>query len=462
MLEKDRGQRLGLAGLQLIIIFISALLTAAVPHTHLEESGIIVICIIHLAVFFAIEADRDYYRRGYLEEFREGLRYSFAMLLTLAFFSFMLEENFIISRRGIIYFTLLNTVGFYLFNIAIRSYYRTVGYKSGQVKCVFMISESDRVEEHIRHFKESGDWTARLIGVGLADWREEVQPIVKDPSLVVLAPHQLMEYMTKSVVDEVFISLPYEKYDIKSIVYQFELMGLDVSVNLTAFDYASIGSRRVGNLSGFSVMTFSSKLYKYSHLLAKRCLDIAGSLVGLFVCGLAALFLVPKIKADGGPAIFVQERVGKNGRIFKFYKFRSMRPDAEEIKKELMSQNMMNGLMFKMDDDPRITDIGRFIRKTSLDELPQFYNVLKGDMSLVGTRPPTLDEYEKYSPEQKRRLSFKPGITGLWQVSGRSEIKDFDDIVKLDVAYINTWTIWSDIKILIKTIKVVLMKDGAK
>ena len=161
-------------------------------------------------------------------------------------------------------------------------------------------------------------------------------------------------------------------------------------------------------------------------------------------------------------AIFAQDRVGENGRIFKFYKFRSMCVDAEEIKKNLMAQNQMSGGMFKMDNDPRITKIGHFIRKTSLDELPQFWNVLKGDMSLVGTRPPTVDEYEKYTPEQKRRLSFKPGITGLWQVSGRSEITDFDEVVKLDVAYMDGWTIWRDIQILLKTIKVVVMKDGAK
>ena len=136
--------------------------------------------------------------------------------------------------------------------------------------------------------------------------------------------------------------------------------------------------------------------------------------------------------------------------------------EAEQRKQELLAQNTMQGGMFKVDDDPRITPIGRFIRKTSLDELPQFWNVLMGDMSLVGTRPPTVDEYEKYTPEQKRRLSFKPGITGLWQVSGRSEIKDFNEVVKLDVAYIDDWTIWKDIEILLKTVKVVFMRDGAK
>ena len=122
----------------------------------------------------------------------------------------------------------------------------------------------------------------------------------------------------------------------------------------------------------------------------------------------------------------------------------------------------MHGGMFKMDNDPRITPIGRFIRKTSLDELPQFYNMLVGDMSLVGTRPPTVDEFEKYTPSQKRRLSFKSGITGLWQVSGRSNITNFDEVVRLDVEYIDNWSIWSDIKILLKTIFVVFKKEGSK
>ncbi|CXG01896.1 glucosyl-1-phosphate transferase [Streptococcus pneumoniae] len=168
------------------------------------------------------------------------------------------------------------------------------------------------------------------------------------------------------------------------------------------------------------------------------------------------------IRKDGGPAIFAQTRIGKNGRHFTFYKFRSMRSDAEAIKEQLMDQNTMQGGMFKIDNDPRVTKIGRFIRKTSLDELPQFWNVFIGDMSLVGTRPPTVDEYVQYTPEQKRRLSFKPGITGLWQVSGRSKITDFDDVVKLDVAYIDNWTIWKDIEILLKTVKVVFMREGAK
>lgn len=136
--------------------------------------------------------------------------------------------------------------------------------------------------------------------------------------------------------------------------------------------------------------------------------------------------------------------------------------DAEERKKELMDKNEMDGLMFKMTEDPRITKVGKFIRKTSIDELPQFFNVLKGDMSLIGTRPPTIDEFEKYQSHHKRRLSIKPGITGMWQVSGRSDIQDFEEIVRLDCEYIDNWSPALDIKILFKTVKVVLMGSGAK
>ena len=136
--------------------------------------------------------------------------------------------------------------------------------------------------------------------------------------------------------------------------------------------------------------------------------------------------------------------------------------DAEAKKAQLEKENEAKGLMFKMENDPRITKVGRFLRKTSLDEFPQFFNILKGDMSLVGTRPPTVDEYEKYDPHYKRRLSMKPGLTGLWQVSGRSDITDFDEVVRLDLRYIDNWSMSMDIKILLKTFGAVVSSKGAK
>jgi exopolysaccharide biosynthesis polyprenyl glycosylphosphotransferase len=192
-------------------------------------------------------------------------------------------------------------------------------------------------------------------------------------------------------------------------------------------------------------------------------MDIFGGFVGLILTGIITIFLAPTIKLDSpGPVFFSQTRVGKNGRRFKIYKFRSMYIDAEERKKELEAQNEMNGLMFKMENDPRVTKVGKFIRKTSLDEFPQFLNVLRGDMSLVGTRPPTEAEFEQYNEHYRRRLSMTPGLTGLWQISGRSDIDDFDDVVKLDLQYIDNWSLGLDIRILIKTVGVVLFGRGAR
>ena len=183
-------------------------------------------------------------------------------------------------------------------------------------------------------------------------------------------------------------------------------------------------------------------------------MDIAGGLVGCTLTVFLLIVIGPLIfLCSPGPVFFRQTRVGKHGRTFHLYKFRSMYMDAEERKKELMEQNKIpGGLMFKLDNDPRvIKGIGSFIRKTSLDEFPQFFNVLKGDMSLVGTRPPTIDEYERYSPHHKRRLSIKPGITGLWQVSGRSSITDFEEVIRLDTQYIENWSLEQDIKLILKT-----------
>jgi len=198
--------------------------------------------------------------------------------------------------------------------------------------------------------------------------------------------------------------------------------------------------------------------------VGRRTQDVVLSALALVVLSPVMLATAIAIVVDdpsAGP-IFSQERIGRDGKPFKFYKFRSMCPNAEAKLDDLLGQNEMDGPVFKIKDDPRITRVGKFIRKTSIDELPQFFDVLRGDMSLVGTRPPTLDEYKQYESHHKRRLSMKPGITGLWQVSGRSNIEDFEEVVKLDVQYIDNWSLWGDIKILFKTVYVVFAGRGAK
>ncbi|MCD5001688.1 sugar transferase [Enterococcus saccharolyticus] len=201
---------------------------------------------------------------------------------------------------------------------------------------------------------------------------------------------------------------------------------------------------------------------KYIYRFIKRIIDILGSSIGLVI--LSPIFLVVAIlmkkEEPNGPIFFSQTRVGKNETTFKMFKFRSMCVDAEEKLAELLEHNEVEGAMFKMKDDPRITKVGKFIRKTSIDELPQLWNVLKGDMSLVGPRPPLLREVAEYTEYDKQRLLVKPGCTGLWQVSGRNEV-GFDEMVELDIEYIKYLSIINDIKIIIRTIKVMIKPNGA-
>jgi len=196
--------------------------------------------------------------------------------------------------------------------------------------------------------------------------------------------------------------------------------------------------------------------------LAKRTIDIAGSVVALVL--LSPLFVIAMLAVSlsgPGPIFFVQERCGLNGRLFRLYKFRTMVANAEARKAELAHLNEVAGPAFKIKRDPRITRTGAVLRKLSLDELPQLWNVLKGDMSLVGPRPPTRDEVERYTRRQVQRLAVLPGITGLWQVSGRSTIADFDQWIELDLRYAETWSIWLDLLILAKTPVEVLRMRGA-
>ena len=240
-------------------------------------------------------------------------------------------------------------------------------------------------------------------------------------------------------------------------------MGVQCFYGIQSFRFG-IPYSGIGEFASFPVMCYNTLERDWRMLTLKRIADLFGGFFGLFITAILFPFIAIAIKLEdkNGPVLFSQIRIGKNGRRFRIYKFRSMYADAEERKKELMTQNEVKGPMFKMKNDPRITKVGKFLRRTSLDELPQFWNIFKGDMSLVGTRPPTVEEFEKYNDYYRRRMSITPGLTGLWQVSGRSEITDFNEVVKLDLQYIDNWSIGQDLKILLQTVGVVLTGKGSK
>jgi lipopolysaccharide/colanic/teichoic acid biosynthesis glycosyltransferase len=211
-----------------------------------------------------------------------------------------------------------------------------------------------------------------------------------------------------------------------------------------------------------SVINGNSKFYRHESVLSKskRILDICGAIVGLFITAILFLPLAIAIKLDSpGPVLFSQVRCGLHGKTFRIWKFRSMVDKAEQ-KKHLV-KNQAKGHIFKNENDPRVTKLGSFLRKTSLDEFPQFWNVLKGEMSLVGTRPPTVDEVARYKPHHFSRLNVKPGITGEWQVKGRSQVNNFEDIVALDLAYQKKWSFLYDLNLIFLTVYVVLTRKGA-
>ncbi|WP_455714732.1 sugar transferase [Anaerosporobacter sp.] len=325
--------------------------------------------------------------------------------------------------------------------------------KTGQRTLI--IGHKERYSKFIR-FLDQSSIDIEIVGfVSLEDTDEpEYLGSIKD----------IERLIHEKAVDQIYIM---EKQygntiDVQSYINICVDMGVTVRVIVNSY-YADGAQSYISSVGTYPVLTYHTVTLNESSRAIKRGIDIIGSSVAILIFSPIMLSVAIAIKMESkGPVIFKQTRVGMNGRNFNMFKFRSMCIDAEEKKKDLMQQNEMEGaFMFKMKDDPRITKVGKFIRKTSLDEFPQFFNVLKGDMSLVGTRPPTLDEVEQYERSHWRRISIKPGITGMWQVNGRSTITDFEEIVELDTEYIDKWDVMMDFKIIFQTVWQMFRRRGA-
>ncbi len=432
-------------------------------------------------IFFGFSNSLDLTKRDRLKETVSVFRNSFLIFMAFAVL-LVLAKNDMIMSRYLFVLSLIFFIGLSLLNRYISKH--IIMFYAGNSKLVNLtgvITVYSRAEEYAKRLDE--DWLRRVKGVALIDAHmrngsfycktnngEKEKRVSNLNGIPVVANLTgVVDWVRGESLDEVFINVPY-KYEksIDGIAEEIESMGVTVHINLPALEHY-IDNSEFDNVeltvaAGYPTATLTAAPpISFSAAFFKRVFDILGGLIGSIISfPIILITAIPLLIESPGPLIFKQQRVGKNGRVFNIYKLRSMYTDAEKRKAELMASNKMSGYMFKIDNDPRITKVGKFIRKTSIDELPQFWNVFKGDMSLVGTRPPTTDEFEKYESHHKRRLSMRPGITGLWQVSGRSDIQNFEEVVRLDCEYIDNWSPILDIKILFKTVWVVLKGSGAE
>mgnify|MGYP000761645514 FL=1 len=389
---------------------------------------------------------KHFFQRGYYYELLRVVRYNIILFLATSayIYAFRLELEF--SRLLLGYFVVINTIITYVVRIAFKSYMRRYYSKSRSSDKVMVVTSEAEAEHVMQQIEKDAAWSYEVGAMAMMDVDHIGEKIHGVP--VVATEENVIDVARQSAVDVVLLYCPHmNNQELELLVQSFLAMGVVCHNCVERFGF-EIPCNSVGKFAGMPVMTYVMTEMDYRRMMIKRLMDIVGGSIGALITLLFTPFVALAIKLESkGPVFFSQVRIGKNGRRFKMYKFRSMYIDAEERKKELMAQNEVKGLMFKMDNDPRITKVGQFIRKTSIDELPQFFNVLKGDMSLVGTRPPTVDEFEQYNIYYRRRLSITPGLTGMWQVSGRSDIKDFDDVVKLDLKYIDEWSLRQDVKI---------------
>ena len=433
-------------------------------YDHMDQLWqILLISLMYGLMDILTDFNSHFFRRGHFEEFVTVIRNQiiFSVLWVVALF--LIHRSSDLSRLVFGYVSVINPILTFIFRTIFKQFMTKVYKTSKYSNRLLLVTTSEQIETIVETLIGYNEWNHVLAGVVLTDKSQVGETTCGLP--IIADKNSFLDYVVHHDVDEVFINdNDIMKDDIlEEWILELENMGVIVDLNIDIFNIASNGKKMLNRVGKYAVVTFVRNVFSVKQIVAKRILDLVGSLVGMVLLGIATIFVAPTIKLDSpGPVFFGQTRVGKNGRKFTFYKFRSMYQDAEQRKKELMKQNEVKGLMFKMEDDPRITKVGKFLRNTSIDELPQFWNVLRGDMSLVGTRPPTVDEFERYEAKHKCRLSMTPGLTGLWQISGRSDIKDFDEVVKLDMQYIDNWSILKDIKILILTVWVVLTGRGSR
>jgi len=362
-------------------------------------------------------------------------------------------EPSLIQNRFVFYFeatALCLTLGVHLMVRLMLQAWRTIGRNT---RYVLILGSGQAAHSYLDKVNKNPQLGYKVVGY-LAPERNGLEvPFLGEYS-------NLQTVIGMKIVDLTVITAPLSDRRVKECLELLDLMGKTVTVLLDE-TVAKVARSRSIDFGGLPMVSYDGRPRLPVQELAKRGMDVIFTGIGLVVISPILLAIAIAVKvSSAGPVFFGQERVGLNGRIFKMYKFRSMVVNAEELKAKLAHLNEMSGPVFKITNDPRVTPVGRLLRKTSLDELPQLWNVFLGEMSLVGPRPPLPSEVNMYDPKHRKRLAVKPGITCVWQISGRNEV-DFDEWMAMDADYVDRWSFWMDMGILARTVPVVLGRRGA-
>lgn len=439
-------------------------------YTSLYRSMQIYVILFEVIIICTVPVHKNILKRKIYQELWESFKNITILVVGMMMFLYFNQQSYFFSRSVFTVFWVLASIFIWLERSLYKVFVRKQLLKKGKLPRMLLVTDSKRMKSTVERMIRHSENRFILNTIVLVDYQKDSAEVYGDQVKELMLPEDdckiagncddMFEYLKDHVIDEIMLDVD-DTGLAEYLTQELMITGVTVHINLVRA-FGELPNQIIERVGGLTVMTSSIHLASPVQLMLKRIMDIVGSIVGLMIAGIAFIVFAPVIYIQSpGPVFYSQWRVGKNGRKFKIYKFRSMYPDADKRKAELMKQNKMDGLMFKMDNDPRIIPIGRIMRKLSIDELPQFYNILKGDMSLVGTRPPTVDEWEQYSPHHRARLCSKPGLTGMWQVSGRSDITDFEEVVALDLKYIREWNIFLDIKLILMTVWVVITGKGS-
>ncbi len=427
------------------------------------QSALLVIILVNAVYVLLMEPYKGILKRGYFLEFAAVVRHGATVFVGLIICMYALKQTFLFSRMV----SFLLPICFIIISYSSHLIYKVILRKTAKSRkpkdYVILVGNTDNVSKMMDSIMQNVFMSISIAGIVLTD-----SDVTEYKGVRVVNKEDIFEFIQNKVVDEVFIDASLQE----RMSYADDFLAMGLTVNFAMDDIFGFEMAEMRKYCGIPVVSVGINRLSNHEVAIKRIIDIFFGIIGCVITLVLTVIIGPLIFISSpGPIFFKQKRVGKNGRRFYIWKFRTMYPDAEQRKKELMDQNEMSGQMFKMENDPRIIGsgkdgtkrgLGHFLRKSSLDEFPQFFNVLKGDMSLVGTRPPTVDEVKEYESHHKSRLAMKPGLTGMWQVSGRSEIMDFEKVVELDNYYIKNFSLGLDVKIIGKTFVVLIKRQGAK